>query len=113
MKRWNATISADVETPAIDAFLAEIIGVCKKHGLSISHEDTHGGFIVAPFSDGLTEWLMAASDETDTRSVKQFCSARPTGISVCLCTEPRGHVSDHICRTARGEIIATWPQEEE
>jgi hypothetical protein len=30
--------------PAVDIFLAEIVEVCKKHGMSISHEDDHGGF---------------------------------------------------------------------
>lgn len=35
-----------VPTPKVDAFLAEIEAVCVKHGMSISHEDGHGAFII-------------------------------------------------------------------
>ena len=65
MKRWKTTEDRDVENEKIDAFLAEVIEVSKKHGLSIGHEDSHGGFLVHKFSQGNADWLMAADDETD------------------------------------------------
>lgn len=43
-----------------DAFLLEIIDVCKKHGLSISHEDSQGGFIIEPYSEYDVEWIRQA-----------------------------------------------------
>lgn len=49
----------------IDAFLAEVIEISKRHGLSIGHEDGHGGFLVHKFSQHNADWLMAAADETD------------------------------------------------
>ena len=42
------------------AFLDDLIEVCKKHGLSIAHEDGHGGFLVAPYNDHDAEWLRGA-----------------------------------------------------
>ncbi|MEK7214101.1 MAG: (5-formylfuran-3-yl)methyl phosphate synthase, partial [Chloroflexota bacterium] len=34
------------KSPAVLAFLADIEAVYRKHGMSISHEDGHGGFII-------------------------------------------------------------------
>jgi FAD/FMN-containing dehydrogenase len=48
----------------VEAFLKEIAEVCRKHGLSISHEDGHGAFIVT--DDRMEEniaWVNAASLE--------------------------------------------------
>lgn len=64
MKRWNNTLGTEAENPAIDAFLAEIAAVCKKHSLSISHEDGHGAFEVREYNEYDTEWLMGAHDAT-------------------------------------------------
>ena len=44
----------------MDAFLDEIEAVCRKHNLSISHEDHHGSFIIEEFSEHCMEWLNAA-----------------------------------------------------
>ena len=60
MKRWNSHARDMVEDPAIDEFLAEIVDVCKRHGMSISHEDNHGAFIVESFSDRNASWLLHA-----------------------------------------------------
>jgi hypothetical protein len=65
MKRWNSSKGADIENPAIDSFIAEVIEVCKKHGFSISHEDSHGGFIISKYNDHDAEWLMDASEDVD------------------------------------------------
>jgi len=50
------------EVPEVDAFLADIDAVCKKHGLSISHEDSHGGFRIVEYDEELRDWLNAATD---------------------------------------------------
>lgn len=67
MKRWDAINRQDIENEKVDAFLLEVIEVCKKHGLSISHEDNHGGFEVELFDPANIEWLMDASDKTQKR----------------------------------------------
>jgi len=64
MKRWNNRANDRTENKKIDAFLAEVIEVCKKHGMSISHEDAHGAFIVEPFDEASVKWLMDAQDGT-------------------------------------------------
>lgn len=43
------------------AFLDDINAVCRKHGLSISHEDNQGGFIIELYKDDNIEWLNGAS----------------------------------------------------
>lgn len=40
-----------------EKFIDDIIEVCKKHGLSLSHEDSHGAFEIEPYDEGYTEWL--------------------------------------------------------
>lgn len=42
------------------AFLREIEQVCRKHNLSISHEDCHGAFLIEPFDEGTMVWLRVA-----------------------------------------------------
>lgn len=46
------------------AFLKELVEVCKKHNLSLGHEDSHGAFLVEYYSEKYCEWLLAAFDET-------------------------------------------------
>lgn len=62
MKRWNSAKGEYTEEPDVDAFLADVIAVCKKHGMSISHEDHHGGFVIERFDESTAEWLLQASD---------------------------------------------------
>jgi len=64
MIRWKTAERRDVENEKIDSFLAEIISVCIKHGLSIGHEDCHGGFLVREFNHDAAKWLLEASDDT-------------------------------------------------
>lgn len=53
------------QSPRVAEFLKEIDAVCRKFGFSISHEDTHGGFVIVPYdSKDEVEWLNDASDET-------------------------------------------------
>lgn len=55
-----------VENPTIEAFLDDIEAVCKKHLLSIGHEDSQGGFKIEEFDDYNIDWLRAAEDCTMT-----------------------------------------------
>ena len=57
---YRATGQSQV-VPEVDAFLSEILAVCRKHGMSIGHEDSHGSFIVQEFSEEGAGWLAAAS----------------------------------------------------
>jgi len=59
--RWNCNSRTQVERRDIDAFLAEVVAVCRKHGFSISHEDGQGAFKVEPFSEDTANWLMSAN----------------------------------------------------
>ena len=49
------------EPEQVEIFLQEIVSVCKKHGFSISHEDTQGAFIIEEYDETYIDWLMAAS----------------------------------------------------
>ena len=47
----------------IELFLDEIIEVCKKHGLSISHEDEQGAFLIEDYDEEMySNWLRQAID---------------------------------------------------
>lgn len=59
-KRDGEYNSIETEMPEVDAFLADIKDVCKKHKLSISHEDGHGAFIITKYDDELMKWLNEA-----------------------------------------------------
>jgi hypothetical protein len=48
----------------ISDFLNEIENICKKYNLSISHEDSHGGFIIEDYDYSNIEWLKDAIDHT-------------------------------------------------
>ncbi len=44
----------------VKLFLEEVIEVCRKHELSISHEDGHGSFLVEKDYSSNYEWLLDA-----------------------------------------------------
>ena len=61
METWDVIKKKKIETPAeMAAFLDDIIEVCKKHGLSISHEDCHGAFCIEEYCEENIEWLRNA-----------------------------------------------------
>ncbi len=47
----------------VDAFLQDIIKVCYEHNMSLSHEDSHGGFLVEDLNESNFSWLYAANDK--------------------------------------------------
>lgn len=44
----------------VKQFLKEIEEVCKKHNMSISHEDGHGAFIIERYDEFNIKWLRQA-----------------------------------------------------
>ena len=51
--------------PKVVSFLEDILSVCEKHNLSISHEDCHGGFVIESLSKDNLTWLGAASEDIE------------------------------------------------
>ena len=64
-KIWDRTVGkygGEVNMPeSMLKFLEDINEVCKKHNLSISHEDYHGGFIIEEYDEHNIEWLFDAT----------------------------------------------------
>jgi hypothetical protein len=56
--RFNFNVESP---PNVEAFLADIFAVYRKHQLTIGHEDGHGGFLIREFDEGNIEWLDGAS----------------------------------------------------
>jgi hypothetical protein len=51
------------KSPEMVRFLDEIESVCIKHGMSISHQDSHGRFIIEGYKQENIDWLKDASEE--------------------------------------------------
>lgn len=49
----------------VKLFIEDIETVCKKHNMSISHEDEHGAFIIKSFNQGNIDWLKDAFDRRE------------------------------------------------
>lgn len=56
----------------MDKFKEEIIEVCKKHNMYISHEDSQGGFLIvdgtkekSTYIDKLVSWFKSADKARD------------------------------------------------
>ena len=61
MERWNCVDNCDQEFSDVDVFIEAILGVCKQHGFSISHEDGQGAFeIHSGFDEDNAKWLQNA-----------------------------------------------------
>lgn len=48
-----------------EEFKKDIIKVCKKYNLSISHEDSHGSFIITKYDDYYSKWFNEAYYKED------------------------------------------------
>lgn len=58
MESWDINKGQDIKTPeSVINFLNEIDNICKKYNFSISHEDSHGGFIIEKYDDFNIKWL--------------------------------------------------------
>lgn len=64
MKRWNKTKKEFIENPKIDKFIDEIVKVCQKHKMSISHEDLYGCFTIEKLNKRNISWFNGAADNT-------------------------------------------------
>lgn len=62
MDRYNSRGIQRTSDPEIEVFLDEIEAVCRKHGMSISHEDGEGNFEITEFSETNLAWLRFAID---------------------------------------------------
>lgn len=59
---WDTFVGDEVEMPEeMQAFLAEVEATCRKYGLSLTHEDEQGGFIVEVLKERNLNWLAGAS----------------------------------------------------
>ena len=63
MKRRDINKKEYLENKRADKFLNDIKEVCKKHNMSISHEDFQGGFIITSYNDSNIKWLFDARIE--------------------------------------------------
>lgn len=58
MKRWEINLRKEVNTPIyVEKYLEEIDEISKKYGLSISHEDGQGAFIIEKYDKLNIKWL--------------------------------------------------------
>jgi hypothetical protein len=55
--------NGEVKDPRAEAFLDDLEIVCRKHGLSIGHEDGHGAFQIWEFNESDIRWLRDAQYE--------------------------------------------------
>jgi len=60
MKRWDKNLKQYVENEEINRFIDEILAVCNKYNVSISHEDTQGSFIILDKNNETDSWISSA-----------------------------------------------------
>jgi hypothetical protein len=63
-KRWITRKQDFGESERIEVFLNAIEQECRRHGLSIAHEDSHGAFEIVEFNEPDLEWLRGAKDSS-------------------------------------------------
>ena len=55
----------------VTSFIKEVQDICRKYQISISHEDSHGSFILTDYNDLYIDYLNDAINETKTNKKKQ------------------------------------------
>lgn len=65
MRRWISAKNEFGESPEVDKFISDIVAVCAKHGMWLSHEDLHGAFKVV--EETTADWLFDADDSRNKR----------------------------------------------
>lgn len=70
----------------VQAYLAELVAVGRRHGFTLSHEDCHGGFLVDVPSEDNEGWLGAARPDAELKEnpAKAVPSDPPTPVAVEL-----------------------------
>ena len=62
MKTYDMIKCKEIEQPdEMRDFINEVIELMKKYNLSISHEDSHGGFIIERYDEYNVEWFKDAN----------------------------------------------------
>ena len=46
IKHWDCSSGSRVSRPDVDAFVSDILKVCRKHRMTLAHEDDHGSFVI-------------------------------------------------------------------
>ena len=52
----------------VTSFIKEVQDICRKYQISISHEDSHGSFILTDYNDLYIDYLNDAINETTTNN---------------------------------------------
>lgn len=60
-ERWVDRQLERTSDQAIDEFLRELEELCRKHNLSLAHEDAHGAFIIQKLDERNIRWVNEAS----------------------------------------------------
>lgn len=60
MAFYDVNARRRIESPSVDAFIADLVQIYKRHGMSLAHEDGQGAFIVETLKETNIEWLQAA-----------------------------------------------------
>lgn len=118
---WDEFEHEFVEAPAeMEAFIADIEAVCRKHGFSIGHEDGHGGFKIHLLSESNIRWFRGASKsytkEVDPATGKMFapaymgdnCPSRDISCAACRYLDHCFPVWSGPSRKKREEIFANY-----
>ena len=53
----------------MDDFLLDLEILCKEYGISISHEDTQGAFIIEDYKQENIDWMKQAIDKMKRRNI--------------------------------------------
>lgn len=60
---WSSRLKEKIEAPSeIVDFLVEYEELCRKHNISLAHEDTGGGFLLEKYSDHNLKWVKEAAE---------------------------------------------------
>lgn len=71
-KVWDRNRLCEVDMPKeMEDFLNDIKSVCKKYGLSISHEDYYGAFLIEEYNEDNIRWLFDASKNYEDMNEKK------------------------------------------
>ena len=116
---WDEFTQEFIEAPAeMEAFIADIEAVCRKHGFAIGHEDGHGGFKVHLLSEENIRWFKGASKsytkDIDPVTGKMFapaymgdsCPARDISCRACRFLDYCFPEWSKISKLKREEILA-------